>query len=111
VTRLKDEIKDIRRIMTNILDQNHLLMKLFKSRTASSDESHPTYIKNVPKPMTWDTRDKRNMETFLTEYKTYCNASGYIGDEVRVRNFGSFFKDGASIAFAAWHGSRGEDLL
>lgn len=102
VTRLKDEVKEIRGIMTNILDQNHLLMELLKSRTASSDEPRPTYMKNVPKPITWDTRDKRNIETFLTEYEAYCDASGYIGDEVRVRSFGSFLKDGASIAFAAW---------
>ena len=82
VTRLKDEVKKIRRIMTNILDQNHLFMELLKSRTVSSNEPRPTYMKNVPKPMTWDTRDKRNIETFLTEYEAYCDASGYIGDEV-----------------------------
>ena len=58
-------------------------------------------MKNVPKPTTWDTKDKRNIETFFTEYEMYCDASGYIGDEVRIRSFGSFSKDGASIAFAA----------
>ena len=65
---------------------------------------------HLPKPLTWDTRDKRNIEAFLSEYEAYCDASGYIGNEVRMRSFGPFIKEGASIAFAAWRGSRGEDL-
>ena len=55
VARLKNEVKEIIGIM------NHVLMELFKSRTASSDEPRSTYMKNMPKPMTWDTRDKRNI--------------------------------------------------
>lgn len=91
------------------MDQNHLMMKFLKStRSASSDGPRPTYMKNVLKPMTWDTRDKKNIEAFLTEYEAYCDASDYIGDELRVRNFGSLLKDDASIAFADWRGSRGE---
>jgi hypothetical protein len=73
-----------------------------KGRNSSSDGSKPTYMKNISKPTTWDTKDKRNIETFFMEYETYCDASGYIGDEVRVRSFGSFLKEGASIVFAAW---------
>lgn len=111
VVRLKDEVKEIRAVITNLMDQNHLLMEFLKnSRSASSDGSRPTYMKNVPKLMTWDTRDKRNIEAFPTEYEAYCDVSGYIGDEVRVKSFGSFLKEGASIAFAAWRGLRGKDL-
>ena len=82
-----------------------------KWEISSSNVTKPTYIKNVPKSTTWDTKDKRNIEDFLTEYETYCDASRYNGDDVKVRSFGSFLKDGASIAFAAWRGSRGERLL
>lgn len=97
--------------MTNLIDQNHLMMEILKSsRSASLDGPRPTYMKNMPKPLTWDTRDKRNIEAFFNEYEAYCDASGYIGDEVRVRSYGSFLKEGASIAFAAWRGSRGENL-
>lgn len=81
------------------------MMEILKStRSASSDEPRPTYMKNVPKPLTWDMRDKHNIEAYLTEYKAYCNVPDYIGDEVRLMNFGSFIKEGA------WRGSRGEDL-
>lgn len=59
-------------------------------------------MKNVLKPIMWDTKDKRNIKTFLTKYEMYCDASEYIGDEVRVRSFRSFLKKYASIAFAAW---------
>ena len=97
--------------MANFIVKNHLMMKFFKStRSALSDGPRSTYMKNVPKPMTWDTRDKKNIEALLIEYEAYCDASGYIGDELRVRNFGSLLKDDESIAFAAWRGSRGEDL-
>ena len=82
VAPLKDEVKEMRGI------KNQILMELLKSRTASSEEPRPTvYMKNVPKPMIWDTRNKRNIEAFITEYEAYCDASGYIGDEVRVKRF------------------------
>ena len=67
-------------------------------------------MKNVPKPMLWDTRDKRNIEAFLTEYEAYCDTVGYIGDAVRVRSFRSFLKEGASTTFASWRSSQGENL-
>lgn len=58
----------------------------------------------------WDTKDKRNIEAFVTEYETYCDALGYRGDKVRVRSFGSFLKEGASITFVAWQSGCAEDL-
>lgn len=111
VKHLKDEVDQMRAVMTTLIDQNNIMLEIIKSnRSASSDGPRPTYMKNVPKPVTWDTRDKRNIEAFLTEYEAYCDVSDYIGDEVRVRSFGSFLKEGASIAFAAWQASQGEDL-
>ena len=97
VSRLKDEVKDLRDIM------NQVLMETVKNRRASSGETRPVvYMKNMPKRMTWDTRDKRNIEAFLTEYEAYCDAAGYISDAVWVRNFGYFLKEGASMTFANW---------
>ena len=81
-----------------------------RGENSSLDGSKPTYMKNVPKPTTWDNKNKRNIKTFFTEYETYCDASGYIGNEVEVRNFESVLKEGASIAFAAWRDSRGKTL-
>lgn len=101
ITKLKDEFCEMRATMATLIVLNQMLVEIIRSgKSLSSDATKPTYMKNVPKPMTWDTKDKRNIETFLTEYETYCDASGYNGDEVRVRNFGSFLKDGVSIAFA-----------
>ena len=111
VAKLKDEVKEMRVVMTNLMDQNQMLIEILKSRrSSSSDATKSMYMKNVPKPTTWDTIDKKYIEVFLTEYETYCDASGYNSDDVKVRSFGSFLRDGTSIAFAAWRGSRGEDL-
>ena len=98
IARLKDEVKDIRAVMANLMDQNHLMIEILKStRSASSDGTRPTYMENVPKPLTWDTRDKRNIEVFLTEYEAYCDASGYIGDNVRVRTLGPSLRRAHSL--------------
>ena len=111
IAKLCNEFREMQAIINALAQQNQMLVDMVQKRkNLSSDGSKPTYMQNVPKPMSWDTKDKRNIETFLTEYETYCDASGYIGDEVRVRCFGSFFKDGAAIAFAVWQGSRREAL-
>ena len=85
---------------------NQVLIELVKKWSASSEETRPVvYMKNVPKLMTRDTRDKRNIEAFRTEYEAYCDAAGYIGDAVRIRSFGSFIKEGASMTFSNWRSS------
>lgn len=48
----------------------------------SSDATRSTYMKNVSKPTTWNTKDKRNIEAFLTEYETYCDVSGSRGENL-----------------------------
>ena len=104
VVRFKSEFREMQATIASLVQQNQMLMELAQGKLAkgsSSDGSKPTYMKNVPKPPNWDTKDRRNIEAFLTEYETYCNASGYIGDEVRVRSFGSFLKEGAAVSFAA----------
>jgi hypothetical protein len=95
--------------MTLTLQQNQLLMeRLFKGKGVSSPSilSKVTYMKNVPKPVLWDTKDKRNIEFFMTKYENYCYAFGYLGDDVRVRSFGTFLKDSARITFLAWRASQ-----
>lgn len=53
VATLKDEVKEMKLVMTYLMDQNQILMEIFKSRRSSStDATRPTYMKNVPKPMT-----------------------------------------------------------
>lgn len=82
-----------------------MLVEIIKSGKSSlSDATKPNYIKNVLKPMTWDTSDRRNIEGFLTEYEIYCDTSDYDGDDVMVKKFGSFLKVGAFIAFTSWQG-------
>jgi hypothetical protein len=91
------------------LQQNQLLMeRLFKMDRVSSlfILSKVTYIKNVPKPALWDTKDKGNINFFMTEYESYCNEFGYLGDDVRVRSFDTFLKDSAGITFAASRASQ-----
>lgn len=63
---------------------------------------HAIYIKNAPKPTMWEIKDKKNIGAFFLEYRTYYEALGYFGDEVRVRSFGSFLKEGASTTFISW---------
>ena len=111
MTKFKDEFCEMKATITTLIDQNRMLVEIMKSgKSSSSDATKPTYMKNVPKPTTWDTKDKRNIEAIITEYETYCDAAGYNDDEVRVKIFGSFLKDDASIAFVACQGSRGEYL-
>jgi hypothetical protein len=87
LTRVETELKKMRNMM------NLVVLQLAKATSASSGGTSPgLYMKNMPKPPVWDTRDKRNIEAFLTEYEAYCEAAGYIGDAVRVRSFGSFLK-------------------
>ena len=103
IVTLNDEFHAMRTTIATLIDQNRMLVEIVqRGKSSSSDATKPTYIGNVLKPTTWDIDDKQNIEVFLTEYETYCDASWYNADEVRVRNFGSFLKDGASIAFAAW---------
>ena len=68
------------------------------------------YMKNVPKPVIWDTKDCKNIETFITEYETYCDALGYVDNDVRVRSFGSFLKEGAVATYLAWRGTHSEAM-
>jgi hypothetical protein len=111
IAKLRDELREMKATIIALAQQNQMLVEMVqKRRSLSSDGSKPTYMKNVPKPTAWDTKDKMNIETFLTEYEMYCDALGYIGDDVRLRIFRSFLKDGASIVFAAWRGSRVEAL-
>lgn len=67
-------------------------MDLLKSRSnvgaSPANFRKDIYMKNVQKPMHWDIKEKHNIKTIVTDYKMYCNASGYIECEVRVRNFG-----------------------
>lgn len=94
-----------------MVDQNRFLLDIIKSeKVSSSDVTKPTYMKDVPKPTTWNTQDKRNVEAFVTKYEIYCDASGYHSDKVKVRSFGLFLKKGTPIKFAAWRNSRAEDL-
>lgn len=105
LNRVETELKEMRNMM------NLVVLQLAKATSVSSGGTSPgLYMKNVPKPQLWDTRDKRNIEAFLTEYEAYCEAAGYIGDAVRVRSFGSFLKEGASTTFSSWRSSQGEDL-
>lgn len=91
MAKLKDEFREMRATMAMLIDQNQMLVEIIRSKiNTSSDATKPTYMKNVLKPTMWDTRDKRNIKAFFTEYETYCDASGYNGDEVKVRSFGSF---------------------
>lgn len=97
--------------MTNIADQNQMLLDIIKTGKASlSDVIKPAYIKDVPKATTWDAKNKRNIEAFITKYEMFWNASGYHGDEVMVRSCGSFYKEGTLITFAVWRSERAEDL-
>jgi len=83
IAKNRNEFREMKAIITSLAQQNQMLLEMVqKGRSSSSDGSKPTYMKNVPKPTTWDTKDKSNIDSFLTEYETYCDASGYIGDEV-----------------------------
>ena len=105
VARLEDELKEMRSMM------NQVVLQLPKATSASSGGTNlGLYMKNVPKPMLWDTRDKQHIEALLNEYEAYCDAAGYIGDSVRVRRFGCFLREGTSTTFANWRGSQCEDL-
>lgn len=87
------------------LEQNHILAGYLakdKQVITPASSAKVTYTKNVPKPVVLDTKDRRNIETFITEYETYCDASGYLEDDVRVQSFGSFLKEGTIATFAAW---------
>ena len=96
MVRVENELKEMRTVMYLVV------LQLAKATSASSGGNSPRlYMKNVPKPPLWVTRDKRNIETFLTEYEAYCDAAAYIGDAVRVRSFGSFLKESASTTFAS----------
>ena len=44
------------------------------------------------------------------EYETYCDASGYVDDNFRVRSFGSFLKEGAAVTYSAWRGIHPEAM-
>lgn len=48
------------------------------------------YMKGLPKPSAWDTKEKWTIEAFIEEYQTNWEAPGNLRDEVRVRLFGSF---------------------
>ena len=105
VARLENELKEIKSVRSQVL------LQLAKSKSASLGKIHPgLYMKNVSKPIIWDTRDKQNIEAFLTEYEAYCDAADYIGNTVRIRSFRSFLKKDASTTFASWRSSQGEDL-
>lgn len=64
-----------------------MLMEIAQQRAKclSSDGSKPTYMKNIPKPTTWDTKDPKSIKVFLTEYETYCDVSDYIGNDLTRR--------------------------
>jgi hypothetical protein len=96
-----------------MLQQNKLLMEcLFKGEgvSSSSISSKIIYMKNVPKLALWDTKDKRNIKFSMTKYENYCDASDYLGDDVRVRSFSTFLKDSARITFATWRASQVDEL-
>lgn len=111
IARLKKEVCKMKSVVKAMANQNQMLMGIIKSRKVISAKGpKPTYMKDVPKPMLCDTKDKRTIETLVNKYEAYCDASRYIGNEVRVRSFGSFLKDGASISFGAWRSGRAEDF-
>jgi hypothetical protein len=49
-----------------------------------------TYMKNMSNAVLWDTKDKQNINFFMTKYESYSNASGYREDNVHVRSFSTF---------------------
>jgi hypothetical protein len=107
--RMEEKMQLIKAQMTLMLQHNQLLMEcLFKGKEVLSPSilSKVTYMKNVPKPALWDTKDKQNIEFFMIEYKSYCDASGYQEVDVRMKSFSTFLKDSAEITFAAWRASQ-----
>lgn len=80
--------------MSHMVDQNKLLLEIIKSgggaKILPSNVGKLAYMINAPKPMPWNTKDKKNIETFTTEYEMYDNALRYIGGDIWVRRFGFF---------------------
>lgn len=102
MTKFKNDFREMQATIASLRQQNQILIEMVqRQKNSSLDGSNPSYMKNVPKLTTWDTKDKNNIEILLTEYETYCDALGYIGDEVRMRNFGSFLKGRAVVSFAS----------
>lgn len=84
--------------------------KLHDSSTTTVTQKNESisYMKNALKPMPWETKDKRTIESFIAEYEIYCDTSGFLRDDQRVRFFASFLKEGATITFMAWKTPRTE---
>lgn len=72
--------------MKGMVDQNQMLLDVIKngggSKAMLSALTEQVYMKNVLKFTSWDTKEKRTIETFITECEVYCNASGYNGDGI-----------------------------
>lgn len=99
ISQLK-EVRAIRSTVKTMANQKQLRLDKIKwVENSSSDVTKPTYMKDVLKPALWNTKDKHNIETFMTKYGMYCDAVDYMGDEIRVKGFGSFLNKGASITF------------
>ena len=92
--------------MKFFVDQNMALLEQLavargKEVVTPASSAKVVYMKNVSKPVIWDTKDCRNIETFITEYETYCDASRYVDDDIQIRSFGSFLKEGAVATYSA----------
>lgn len=81
------------------------------ARVKPSFSSKIMYMKNVPRLLDWDTKDKRTIMSFITKYEIICNAMGCARDEMRVRSFGSYMKEGAYITFLTYRSSKTEAML
>jgi hypothetical protein len=47
----------------------------------------------------------------MMKYKTFCDVVNYISNAIRVKIFGLFFKEYASIVFRAWNNSQENKIL
>jgi hypothetical protein len=54
-------------------------------------------MKNVFKPIIWNTNNKQTLKNFIIKYETIYEGLRYVKDNV---SFGSFLNKGASITFS-----------
>ena len=107
-------MQEMRGMLKALMDQNCIFMDQIATKDREvvtlACSAKVVYMKNVLKLVVWDTKDRRNIETFITEYETYCNALGYLNDDVKVRSFGSFLKEGIIATYSAWRGTHPETM-
>ena len=77
-------MKEMRKMMMSLFEQNRIFMEQvavakIREVVTPASSAKVVYMKNVPKPMVWDTKDRKNIETFITKYETYRE---YVDDNV-----------------------------